>query len=150
MMMAKDDDTTHPLSCAEIETNAPYQPFHTDSRVTFHVYAKQMSDSASPIGHQDLPPWAFGESIPATKVSAGSSSPTTLEDQNPSLQKTTMTRMENFINVEGTEEGGQQVIFTTRRKRRTARSGRAEDSARAEDEFFEDDCEVVDFAEDRV
>ena len=152
MTMAK--DTTHPLSCAEIETNAPYQPFHTDSRITFYVFAKETSDSGSGTGLQDPAPWAFGEPIPATKVGVGSSSPATLDDssaQDPSLQQTMMTRMENFINVEGTEEGGQQVIFTTRRKRRTAKSGRGEeDPAGAEDEFFEDDCEVVDFAEDRV
>jgi len=29
----------HPLASAEIETNAPYQPFHSDSRVTISVFA---------------------------------------------------------------------------------------------------------------
>lgn len=131
--------TAHPLSCAEIETNAPYQPFHTDRRINFFVY----DEPNRPDPHrqlEDLAPWAFGEDIPATRIGVGSA--TTIDDShNPPAQ------MENFISIEGNDEEGRQVIFTTRRKR--GKRGPMRDAG-AEEEFFEEDCEVVDYAEERV
>lgn len=54
-------------------------------------------------------------------------------------------RIENkFVRREGEEEEVEQVIVTTRRRRRRGK-GEGE-----EEGFFEDDCEVLDFAEDRV
>jgi hypothetical protein len=53
-------------------------------------------------------------------------------------------RIENkFVRREGEEEEVEQVIVTTRRRRRGKGEGE-------EEGFFEDDCEVLDFAEDRV
>lgn len=52
-------------------------------------------------------------------------------------------RIENkFVRREGEEEV-EQVIVTTRRRRRGKGEGE-------EEGFFEDDCEVLDFADDRV
>ncbi len=135
----------HPLSYAEIETNAPYQPFHTDRRINFSLY----SQTDAPINPHRLgknaAPWAFGELIDATRL--GVSSAAVLDECGhiPAAQ------MENFISVEGNDEEGRQVVVTTRRKRGLRREyARGESGGGAEEEFFEDDCEVVDFAEERV
>ena len=76
----------HPLSHAEIETNAPYQPFHSDRRVTLNVYTNEqlLSESHFPTVstifepvHAAPPPttdrWVFGNDIPTTKLHVRSS-----------------------------------------------------------------------------
>lgn len=138
-------NTVHPLSCAEIETSAPYQPFHTDRRINFYIY-EPPKPAYNPYHSQAFAPWAFGEHIPAVKVNAA---PATIndEDRREMQDKSSRPKMENFISVEGNEEEGQQVIFTTRRKRGAKKPTAA---AGYDEEFFEDDCEVVDFAEQRV
>ena len=130
----------HPLSCAEIETNAPYQPFHTDRRINFYVY----SDESNPgMQHQSEPgPWVFGESIAVTKVNVSPA----VQDTDPGSDAGASARMENLISYEGNEEEGQHVVVTTRRKRGT----RGEVAEGDDGEFFEDDCNFVDFAESRV
>jgi hypothetical protein len=54
-------------------------------------------------------------------------------------------RVENKLVFRDGEEEVEQVVVTTRR-RRVKREGDEE----GEEGFFEDDCEVLDFAEDRV
>ena len=130
----------HPLSCAEIETNAPYQPFHTDRRVGFYVYDDDTTTSEL---QQDAGPWVFGEPIPATKISVSCAAMD--DDAEPAQNQTAP--LENLISLEGNEEEGQQFVVTTRRKRTKERTA-GEDGEEAD--FFEDDCEVIDFAEDRV
>lgn len=129
-----------PLSCAEIETNAPYQPFHTDRRINFYVYDDEKSSDMHHLS--DATPWVFGETIPATKVNVGSAVHDADSDTDPGAPAP----MENLISFQGNAEEGQQVVVTTRRKR--DKKGRTADSD--DGEFFEDDCEVVDFAESRV
>ncbi len=130
-------NTPHPLSCAEIETNAPYQPFHTDRRINFYVYNDETNSDM-----QHVTPWVFGESIAATKVNVRSA----VHDTDSDGDHGAPARMENLISYEGNEEEGQQVVVTTRRKR-----GKKGEATEGDDgEFFEDDCEVVDFAESRV
>lgn len=133
----------HPLSCAEIETNAPYQPFHTDRRINFYIY-NQSSRPFDLHQPQDPFPWAFGEPIATTKIGAGSGA---VMDED---LHTAPTQMENFISVEGNDEEGRQVIVTTRRKRGVKKGAARDEAGGPEEEFFEDDCEVVDFAEARV
>ncbi len=129
-----------PLSCAEIETNAPYQPFHTDRRINFYVYNDETSSDMHHLS--DASPWVFGENIPATKVNVSSAVHDTDSDTDPGAPAP----MENLISFQGNDEEGQQVVVTTRRKR-----GKKGPAAEGDDgEFFEDDCEVVDFAESRV
>lgn len=135
----------HPLSYAEIETNAPYQPFHTDRRINLHVYS---DDASIPGAHHlnESTAWVFGEAIPATKISVGSA----LVDDEDTERDAEAQRgqMENLINLEGEGEG-QQVVVTTRRKK-GRRSELGDGRVGEEGEIFEDDCEVVDFAEERV
>ena len=120
----------HPLSHAEIETNAPYQPFHTDRRVGFYVYDDEDTTTNT---HHDAP-WAFGEPLLTTKISAGSAD---VEEAEERLQQPS--HLENLI-----QNQGDQLVVTTRRRRTQARPGDQEG------EFFEDDCEVIDFADERV
>lgn len=135
----------HPLSFAEIDTNAPYQPFHTDRRINLHIYTD--NPSAPDVHHLEDPnPWIFGDAIPTTKISVGS---TVLDDEDTETDAEPRgAQMENLINLEGDGEG-QQVVVTTRRKK-GRRSDLSDRGVGPEDEIFEDDCEVVDFAEERV
>lgn len=127
----------HPLSFAEIETNAPYQPFHTDRRVGFHIYN---DDDVTPKKSSGGPSaWVFGEAIPATRIATNS----TLGDDEAEPGQDQTGPLENLISLQGGAEEGQQFVMTTRRKR-------AKERAVEDVDIFEDDCEVIDFAEDRV
>lgn len=58
--------TPHPLASAEIETTAPYQPFHTDHRVTISLIEGHQSPSESHIARQGseyAKKWVFGGEI---------------------------------------------------------------------------------------
>ena len=67
-----------PLSHAEIETNASYQPFHSDRRVSLLTHLAYDSPSEEPkpavssiSGARNAPygdEWVFGEDLPARKV----------------------------------------------------------------------------------
>ena len=135
---------THPLSYAEIETNAPYQPFHTDRRINLYAYD---SHNGADIHHlYDNSPWVFGEDVPSTKIGVGSRD----SDEHGNMGcgvDGPLGPMENLISLEGDVEQGQHVVVTTRRKRGRRGGGSLEGE---EEDFFEDGCEVVDFAEDRV
>ncbi|KAF2440611.1 hypothetical protein P171DRAFT_435389 [Karstenula rhodostoma CBS 690.94] len=148
--------TPAPLSFSEIETNPPYQPFYTDRRVARFVFAQlpseaQVSSSEyqtpellSNLHHEDDDtPWLFGEDIEAVRIS----SPVTqhFDSGDEDALAGVAARIENKLIRRDGEDEIEQVIVTTRR-RRTRRDG-AEDE---EEGFFEDDCEVLDFAEDRV
>jgi WD40 repeat protein len=176
---------------AEIESSAPYQPFHTDRRVAlFELGVSQQeldltalmaatsldetsspepmssrrkktprqtptqgtpstaksSSSASPSGA-----WAFGQPLQATKLDMGL--PHLLEDESfsnnsgPPLDASRAlpaSAMERILQRTGEDEDGAQIVVTTRRRRGAAVS------ALDEDGFFEDDCEVLDFADQRV
>ncbi|KAL9040964.1 MAG: hypothetical protein Q9180_001585 [Flavoplaca navasiana] len=135
-----EDDSLH--SQAEIDTNAPYQPFHTDRRVNLHIYTEE--DNTADVHHiyEDSPAWVFGEAISTmrTKAGAGNANETMASgvEQGGS--------MENHVRVQGNEKDGQQIVMTTRRRK----AGKADAVKGGEEEIFEDDCEVVDFADERV
>lgn len=153
-----------PLSFSEIETNPPYQPFYTDRRVTRFIYSRpfpddtQSTDSSTQpqtppslettLHHaDDASPWLFGQPIDAIRVSShattqGYDSGEGDED----LVAGVAARIENKLVLrDGEEEEVEQVVVTTRRRRVRRQDGDGE-----EEGFFEDDCEVLDFAEDRV
>lgn len=130
---------THPLSYAELDTSLAYQPFHTDRRVNLYIY----SDEFTPTISQGTNTWIFGEPIPATKISVGSAG----HEDDSDMERTTPSRMENVISMKGNVEEGQQIIVTTRRKRSTKEEGAV---TGAEDEIFEDDCEILDVTDERV
>lgn len=154
--------TTAPLSYAEIETNAPYQPFHSDHRVTMSVYSdpSHMEDSHLPTVSTIFQPqtqqamssapnrWIFGEDIPTTKLSI------TPPPQRSGhvLQESVVYRETTVAHTEGGSDDTEQIVSTTRRrktKRRPDDPNDTQDSVEQED-FFEDDLEVLDFAADRV
>ncbi|CAG8078492.1 unnamed protein product [Penicillium salamii] len=135
-----------PLSQAEIETNTPYQPFHTDQRVGLSVFSPG-SDGSAPNG-----PWVFGNEIPMTKVhlrsfNSSSDDHGDDEDENAAIHGNSLGaggEIENLITLGNSTGNVEEVVITTRRKKRHSTPLKADDG------FFEDDCEVLDFARDRV
>lgn len=155
------------ITHVEIETSTPYQPFHTDRRVglceyvittaTFDNVDKNNADkskstkknkgidAAQATRGPSSSAWAFGGSLPCTKINVGMAlaaaedeTDGVVTDDGPLMSSTTQ-----LITPYGEAE---QIVVTTRR-RRGARQG-GEDGL--EDGFFEDDCEVLDFADQRV
>ncbi|KAL7789871.1 hypothetical protein V8C37DRAFT_190120 [Trichoderma ceciliae] len=157
---------------AEIECSAPYQPFHTDKRVILceytpgygsqldgmsEVLANSSLDAKAPPakktingqhlaanalnGGPDASAWAFGQDISVVKLDLGL--PSAMEDEyddpedHRPLPPSAMERVMEFGDSE-------QIVVTTRR-RRGAHQGDPDG-----DGFFEDDCEVLDFADQRV
>ncbi|KAL1956308.1 hypothetical protein VTO42DRAFT_7391 [Malbranchea cinnamomea] len=134
---------TLPLSQAEIETSAPYQPFHTDRRVNLKVFPLNYTDETC-----NSDPWAFGNDIPATKIRHRSVHSDDDDDTSPADQAIRTGDMENLVSLGSGGDDVEHIVITTRRKKRNASK---ENSAGGdEDGFFEDDCEVLDFARDRV
>lgn len=136
-----------PLSQAEIETNTPYQPFHTDQRVSLHVYPTDSQKAHVPSGQ-----WVFGDDIPTIKVHVRSYN-TSGDDREGEADEDAAIRgdsfgaggeMENLITLGNSTGNVEEVVITTRRKKRHSTPLKADDG------FFEDDCEVLDFARDRV
>lgn len=135
-----------PLSQAEIETNTPYQPFHTDQRVSLHVFSTETGASV-PSGQ-----WVFGNDMPTTKVHVRSYSNSgdgsvDDEDENAAIHGHSLGAggdMENLITLGNSTGNVEEVVITTRRKKKHS------SPLKADDGFFEDDCEVLDFARDRV
>ncbi|KAL5629086.1 hypothetical protein BROUX41_002477 [Berkeleyomyces rouxiae] len=178
---------------AEIESSAPYQPFHTDRRISLYEYrgsgksgvaaarkasmtslttafaeanfedmphdrprrkkrtttAPDQSDSAPTVKPAQSANtggvWAFGQPLATTKLNLGF--PEGLdEDMMASLEDhraLPASAMERRMQQIGHDE---QILITTRRRRRVVNDmGGSED-----DGFFEDDCEVLDFADQRV
>ncbi|KAL1970472.1 hypothetical protein VTN77DRAFT_4116 [Rasamsonia byssochlamydoides] len=137
---------SQPLSQAEIETNAPYQPFHTDRRVSLHVFSESGAQAAAPSAGQ----WVFGNDIPTQKLHVRPLSPSDDEDVLPG-QSPGLGEMENLITLGNGSDQVEEVVITTRRKKKhldplSATSPGVDD----DDGFFEDDCDVLDFARDRV
>ncbi|KAK6355270.1 hypothetical protein TWF696_004383 [Orbilia brochopaga] len=65
-----------PLSYAEIDTNPPYPPIHSDRHVTLSVFKEESSIAASTTWHLNTPPsndvvWVFGRPIPFEKLDIG-------------------------------------------------------------------------------
>jgi hypothetical protein len=138
-----------PLSQAEIETNTPYQPFHTDQRVGLHVFTSEATDPTV-LAPRDQ--WVFGHDIPTTKVHVRSYSNST-DDQGDDEDEMGAIHghsfgaggdMENLVTLGNSTGNVEEVVITTRRKKKHSTPLKADDG------FFEDDCEVLDFARDRV
>lgn len=168
---------------AEIESNAPYQPFHTDRRVALYECSAgesregdvpALSDLFATATLEDKPVskkkkarqgaqlekveqrvepsesdggiWVFGQPMEATKLDLGL--PLAAEEDIlgvPSDESRALpaSAMERVLHHAGENED--QIVVTTRRRRGAGRSGDPDD-----DGFFEDDCEVLDFADQRV
>jgi hypothetical protein len=172
-----DQNAESSIPQAEIESSAPYQPFHTDKRVglyEFEVPQQQMdltalmaatsldetaaeptrrrkkgaqqslvqSGASTPAGSSDA--WAFGQAMEATKLDLGV--PQLLDDDSFNLpldasRALPASAMERILQRTGDDDA--QIVVTTRRRRGPA-------PTQDDDGFFEDDCEVLDFADQRV
>lgn len=133
-----------PLSKVEIETNPPYQPFHTDRRVSLFV-----RNEADELQHDRTTsdPWVFGGEIPGTKVNLHLAM-TSSDDEDDSQEghRPRGGEIENLISV----GGDASVMVTSRRKKRGGNRALGGGLETIDDGFFEDDCDVLDFPEDRV
>ncbi|MBE7180016.1 MAG: hypothetical protein INR71_02215 [Terriglobus roseus] len=129
-------------SYAELETTYDYAKFHTDPRVSLFVYADgghtamstMFGDDGSGSGTEeaawgahreadDSAPWVFGGDIAVTKISTGAAAAVS-------------------AGVIAGDDDAEGFVW------RNARDG---DEGDGEGEgFFEDDADVIDFAEDRV
>ncbi|KAK2806251.1 hypothetical protein FQN51_007292 [Onygenales sp. PD_10] len=140
---------SQPLSQAEIETNAPYQPFHTDRRVNLMVYPSGYDEKESMQSQM----WAFGGNIPFTKLNlrpATHSDDDDNDNDNSAGRNTGPGEIENLISLGNGGDAIEHVVITSRRKKRVTSSNSPGGIATDEDGFFEDDCDVLDFARDRV
>ncbi|KAK4186547.1 hypothetical protein QBC35DRAFT_267377 [Podospora australis] len=164
---------------AEIESSAPYQPFHTDRRVALYELVltpalppvsasildmgpqedvptelgsrrKKSSKAAPPpqslavIHNQTDGEWVFGQPLIATKVDLGLPYLPEEESFNIDLEASRAlpaSAMERILRRSGDDDT--QIVVTTRRRRGAT-------LAHDDDGFFEDDCEVLDFADQRV
>lgn len=153
---------------AEIESNAPYQPFHTDRRVGLHIYSHDEGLPPSPSVSALLSPpglaeevksssasktagvWAFGGPIKITKLDVGPPhNPNDDLDDSADHRALPSSAIERVLRVTDSTEEMEQIVITTRRRKGISRSG--ENSGDVDEEgFFEDDCEVLDFASQRV
>lgn len=137
-----------PLSQAEIETNAPYQPFHTDQRVNLYVFSSEEENAA---GSASPGNWVFGNDIAASKLHVRPISQS--DDEDPSHgQYHGGGEMENLISLGSGHDQIEEVVITTRRKKKHVehRPASASSKMNEDDGFFENDCDVLDFARDRV
>lgn len=143
------------LSHAEIDTNPPYQPFHTDRRVNLFAYTAPTpppthdddTATATAANEQnmhhinDSSAWVFGGDIPATRIPVGSALAD--EDEDEEAEEAGM-GVESLVQERrGDGEGVERIVVTTRRR------GRRQQEEEVEG-IFEDDCEVLEWAEDRV
>ena len=96
--------------------------------------------------------WVFGDDIPTTKVHVRSYN-SSGDDREDEADEDAAIRgdsfgaggeMENLITLGNSTGNVEEVVITTRRKKRHSTPLKADDG------FFEDDCEVLDFARDRV
>ncbi|PBP26552.1 hypothetical protein BUE80_DR002468 [Diplocarpon rosae] len=162
--MPKAHGTESSIPQAEIESNAPYQPFHTDRRVSLHVYADDEMALPSPSVSALMSPqptelkkiqtshlktaWAFGGSINATKLDVGP--PHNPEDDIdlPDPRALPSSSIERIFRVTDSTDHMEQIVITTRIRSRRTGPGNTGDGD--EEGFFEDDCDVLDFASQRV
>ncbi|KAI9849644.1 MAG: hypothetical protein M1837_002769 [Sclerophora amabilis] len=140
----------HPLSYAEIETNPPYQPFHTDQRISLFTFdtsetnALEQTVRTEPLGESIHPaPWVFGGHIRTTKLNVGTA--TSPGEGGIGVEAGSVGPMENVLQLARDDDEIEQIVVTTRRRRRPAHT-----EGDLEDGFFEDDCEVLDYASERV
>ncbi|KAF4631083.1 hypothetical protein G7Y89_g7054 [Cudoniella acicularis] len=167
---ARQRGTESSIPQAEIESNAPYQPFHTDRRVGLHIYLHPEASLPSPsVSALFSPPprmrsesgvtagpepnktaWAFGGAIRSSKLEVG---PIHIadDDLDSSIDHRPLptSAIERILMVKDNNEDMEQIVVTTRRRKGASRSG-TEAGVADEEGFFEDDCEVLDFASQRV
>lgn len=155
------DTLAAPLSYAEIETNAPYQPFHSDPRVSMSVYSddSRLAESHKPTVSVIFQPqgrqprtaspsrWVFGGAIHTSRLSITPPRPEADRD----AQESIVYRETSIAPGEGEHEA-EQITSTTRRRkaRKQVQDPSGTQVLADQEEFFEDESEVLDCAADRV
>ncbi len=152
---------------AEIESNAPYQPFHTDRRISLHVYSQEEPVLDSPsVSAVFAPPrtgvntslkssslksaWAFGGPINSTQLNVGPPyNPEDEIDDTVDHRALPLSAIERVVRITDSTENVEQIVITTRRRKIQSHMGESANRSN-EEGFFEDDCEVLDFASQRV
>jgi hypothetical protein len=166
---AQSHGTESSIPQAEIESNAPYQPFHTDRRVGLHTYyhgeaslpSLSVSTLFSPppaVDQKRSTPsssskssWVFGGPIKSTQLDVGPPhNPDDDFDVSGDHRALPSSAIERVLRVTDSLEDMEQIVITTRRRRNTSRLGPDHADDGDEEGFFEDDCEVLDFASQRV
>ncbi|KAI5280316.1 hypothetical protein KEM54_003755, partial [Ascosphaera aggregata] len=130
------ESRSQPLSQAELDSNSPYLPFHTDRRVSLRVYPPSFGVRAT---ENSSDPWSFGTPIPSMRLNVRSP----VSDEGEGQDGDASSLMEDHISAGGAVGDQNQVVVTTRRKKRNRGKG-SQDTARSfneDDGFFEDDCE---------
>lgn len=148
---------------AEIESNAPYQPFHTDRRVSLQVYSEERatpsSSSTSTTGLSDATAakpskraWAFGGPIRSLRLDVGPPQLTEDDYETSSYHRALpSSAIERVMRIaDSSHEDMEQIVVTTRRRKGAGTTGATSPGNEEEEGFFEDDCEVLDFASQRV
>jgi len=154
---------------AEIESNAPYQPFHTDQRVALRVYTYEedplpspsVSALLSPPGlavqnkskdtRPPTTPWIFGGLIKSKKLDVGPThNPEDEFDLPIDHRALPSSAIERVMRVTDSTEEVEHIVITTRRRKGVSRTSPDGIGDVDEEGFFEDDCEVLDFASQRV
>jgi hypothetical protein len=154
----------------EAETNPPYMPFHSDRRTALFIYSEpeaappatpdpeapqhELDDYSHSLAEwtartldtfvrtehhfDDDNVWVFGAAEPANeRLPLGDATGGSCALDESGVEET----MENEVRVVPAEDGtGEQVVVMTTVFKK----------GRGDEEFFEDDCEVLDWAEDRV
>ncbi|KFX94781.1 hypothetical protein V490_04186 [Pseudogymnoascus sp. VKM F-3557] len=146
---------------AEIESNAPYQPFHTDPRVALFAYSEVSHQLLSPTSsalfspqpavekanRPSTEPWVFGLPIHAANLHIGKEHPDEdalmSSEYHRALPAESMERVTTRI----PDDLSEPIVSTTRRRKVSRTTADVPDD---EEGFFEDDCTVIDFASNRV
>ncbi|KAI9646187.1 hypothetical protein NHQ30_005627 [Ciborinia camelliae] len=148
---------------AEIESNAPYQPFHTDRRVSLCVYYHEKATPSSSSIHttgstennvtkSSKGAWAFGGPIRNVRLDVGPPQITEDDYETSSYHRALpSSAIERVMRIaDSSHEDMEQIVVTTRRRKGASPNGAISPSNEDEEGFFEDDCEVLDFASQRV
>ncbi|OCT51294.1 hypothetical protein CLCR_07946 [Cladophialophora carrionii] len=121
--------TPHPLASAEIETNAPYQPFHSDRRVTISFNSGQATSviEVRPSTHQgrrsspeSSDRWIFGEDISFSTQSIIKPNPKDADDSTTIQRQTTIVSAHTNLDtapIQAFDDDIPQVFSSTKKKK---------------------------------
>ncbi|KIW17148.1 hypothetical protein PV08_04339 [Exophiala spinifera] len=147
---------SHPLASAEIETNAPYQPFHCDHRVTISLLEDRsskrlpssMTGQQSTFSQRHTPDmaekWVFGEDIRSQQVPPISVEQAVNEDDTLIYRETKITSgfpISGSTPVETLTEGVNHAVSNT--KKRKSKKNKTPALVHDEDTFIEADADFV-------
>ncbi|TQS38664.1 hypothetical protein Golomagni_00826 [Golovinomyces magnicellulatus] len=136
---------------AEIESNAPYQPFHIDRRTSLYAYSDQKYASyesrikmdSTGAGRQNRT-WVFGLPISTNRIDVIPPSKYRNEHENfTELYAPSSTVTESILRTSDGAEELKKMRITTESCEKFTQSD--VDLMRNENGFFEDDCEILDF-----